>query len=99
MKNPSSTTEELIGAVHAAFDQYEFSKLNYAFLTLQCSMNSIIDCGGYNSYKILHMGKGKLEREGLLPISIHATTEANEWVTRNDNLDDLEIDVEDDDDN
>jgi hypothetical protein len=45
------------------------------------------------------MGKGKLEREGILPVSIYATAAENEWVTRNDNLDDLEIDVEDDDDN
>jgi hypothetical protein len=35
-------------------------------------MNSIIDVDGNNNYKLEHMNKARLEREGLLPRSIVA---------------------------
>jgi len=36
------------------------------WLTLQTCMNNIVENDGGNNYKIKHMGKRKLEREGLL---------------------------------
>ena len=71
-------------AVHTAFDEYETYKLNHAFLTLQCCLNSIIVAGGDNDYKVTHMGKAELEREGLLPVSIRVTGEADHWNVENE---------------
>jgi hypothetical protein len=56
----SSNAEGTAPISSSVVEQYEYSKLNNAFLTLQCCMNSIIDCGGDNSYKIVHMGKGQI---------------------------------------
>ena len=44
--------------------------MNQIFLTLQSCMLEIMKAKGSNKYKILHMKKGSLEREGRLPIQI-----------------------------
>ena len=78
----STTSVELIRAVSNAFEAYQPTKLRDGFLTLQGVltlqgyMNCILDCNGGNDYKIPHMGKRALERQGILPATIEASQEA-----------------------
>jgi hypothetical protein len=69
-----------VQAVQAAYDAYEPCKLDYAFLTLQCCFNSILEAGGGNDYKICHMGKAKLARTGDLPVSIQVTAAVADYL-------------------
>ncbi len=69
----------LIKSVYYAFEQYPWQKLRDAFLTLQCCLNEIIETHGDNNYKIPHMNKAKLEREGLLPSTIRVTEAAEQF--------------------
>mgnify|MGYP003702427041 CR=1 FL=1 len=61
------TIQELIHAVQEEFDGYEASKINRVFLTLQLCMLEVMKDNGGNRYKIPHMNKQALEREGRLP--------------------------------
>mmetsp|Transcript_3175 Transcript_3175/g.8771 ORF Transcript_3175/g.8771 Transcript_3175/m.8771 type:complete len:120 (-) Transcript_3175:176-535(-) len=44
--------------------------MNDVFLSLQCALRDSLSVDGDNTYKLSHIGKGKLCREGRLPISI-----------------------------
>jgi hypothetical protein len=68
---PSLNTQELIELVMQAFAEFDSHKLNHVFLTLLFGcFNEIISSKGGNYYSIPHMGKARLERLGLLPLSI-----------------------------
>ncbi|XP_020881507.1 uncharacterized protein LOC110228407 [Arabidopsis lyrata subsp. lyrata] len=64
------TIEQLIDAVNTAFEEYPTRKINHIFLTLQLCMKETMRIGGSNNYKIPHIKKEALEREGLLPRQI-----------------------------
>ena len=72
--------EELIKSVEKAYGEYPMCKLNYVWLTLQSSLNMIIENDGGNDYKIPHMGKESMERRGLLPGVLDVTPAANAWL-------------------
>jgi hypothetical protein len=40
-------------------------------LSLQCCMIETMKVYGGNNYKVPHLGKHKLEREGQLPLTLH----------------------------
>ena len=63
----------LIASVNQAFEQYPWQKLRDSFLTLQTCLNSIIEHHGGNDYKIQHMSKARLEKEGRLPSTLEVT--------------------------
>jgi hypothetical protein len=65
--------DEIIKCVQRAYNNYPIIKLNRLWLTRQQVMNEIIDCGGDNDFKLPHMGKAKLERQGTLPEAIEVT--------------------------
>ena len=90
--------EELIKSVEKAYGEYPWRKLNHVWLTLQSCLNMIIDNGGGNDCKILHMGKESLERRGLLPQVLDVTPTANEWLnpTMDDDSDQDSNDLDDD---
>lgn len=69
-KKCPKTIDELIQAVQNAFDEYPATKINCIFLTLQSCMVEITKAEGSNRYRIQHMNKGALEREGCLPLQI-----------------------------
>jgi hypothetical protein len=73
---PKNETE-LIAHVKQVYNNFDRTKLNNVWLTLQCCMNSIIECDGSNNYQITHMNKMRLERLGLLPRSIAPVQPAN----------------------
>ena len=56
--------EELIKSVQKAYGEYPWRKLNHVWLTLQSCFNMIIENDGGNDFKMLHMGKRILEKEG-----------------------------------
>ena len=72
---PSRTIDDLIAATEKAFADLQETKLNYVFLTLQQCLKSVMETEGSNDYKIPHMGKDRLERAEMLPISISVAPE------------------------
>ena len=82
-----SNIGELIQRVAICYQRLEWQRLNDIFLTLQTVMNSIIEHDGRNDYKLQHMGKRRLEREGLLPQSIFMTEAALRWENPDENDD------------
>ena len=80
---------ELVARVTRCYEEYDWRKLNNAFLTLQCVLNEILICNGDNNYKLPHISKAKLEREGQLPMSIHVAEEAIQWVEGAPGVDDM----------
>lgn len=67
--------DELIEIVQKAFQDVTRTAADNVFLSLQMAMENIMNCGGNNNYKLAHMSKEKLRREGQLPISIRCKTE------------------------
>jgi hypothetical protein len=72
------TRDELIEMVQEAYENFPRRKINRLWLTLQSCLNKIIECGGDNTYKIPHMNKKKLEREGKLPYTLDVTDDAED---------------------
>ncbi|XP_076903051.1 uncharacterized protein LOC143558005 [Bidens hawaiensis] len=62
--------DELVHAVQTSFDKMSSHELNNVFLTLQTCMKEIMKVHGINNYQTPHIGKGKLERQGRLPLQI-----------------------------
>jgi hypothetical protein len=75
-QTPATTIDGLIDNVQAAFRDYCPKTLNRVWLTHATVCNEIILDGGNNEFKIPHMGKAKLEREGKLPTHITLTAAA-----------------------
>jgi hypothetical protein len=64
---------ELITMVEQTYNDYPANMINRLFVTLQTVFNSIIEANGGNDYKLVHMNKAKLEKEGRLPVAIQVT--------------------------
>jgi hypothetical protein len=74
------TPGDIIKYVLQAHTEYPRERINRMYLTLMSCMNMIIDHGGDNDYKIPHMGKEQLERQGLLPITLPVTKAASDYL-------------------
>ncbi|KAL3519084.1 hypothetical protein ACH5RR_021673 [Cinchona calisaya] len=59
--------DELVTAIEKSFDEFPVEKLNHVFLTLQMCMIEVMKANGSNNYKVPHMNKSQLERNGYLP--------------------------------
>ena len=68
-ENPKNAMQ-LIAMVRKVFDLYPLEKLNRIWLSYLMNLNEVIKHHGDNKYKVPHMNKRKLEREGRLPITI-----------------------------
>lgn len=68
--------DELVAAVAESFEKYPSEKLNDVFLTLQKCMEATMIAGGGNGYKIPHMAKDRLRREGSLPETVCCNQDA-----------------------
>lgn len=64
------TIEELVSAVENSFDEYPTNLVNRIFLTLQSCMQEIMKVQGKNTYKIPHLKKAIMEKEGNLPLQM-----------------------------
>jgi len=58
---------ELIATVQQCYEDCPISKLKQLWITLQAMCNEIVTSAGDNNFKMPHMNKEKLEREGQLP--------------------------------
>lgn len=79
------TIDDLIKCVQDAFDELGTETLDDVFLTLQNCMESIMLVEGGNNYKIQHINKAKLRREGRLPSNLICSQEAIERANTNIN--------------
>jgi hypothetical protein len=70
-----NTLKELIESVERAYDSYEVDKLAKVYITLQSVLVEVMKEGGGNKNKIPHMGKDKLQREGMLPNTLNVDGE------------------------
>lgn len=70
-----NNVDQLIEAMEESFNKLQKSKLNNTFLSLQLAMEQVILVDGDNNYKLRHMSKEKLEREGKLEVSITISDE------------------------
>jgi hypothetical protein len=64
---------ELITLVEQTYADYPHQQINRLFVTLQSIFNCILEHHGGNQFKIPHMNKARLEREGRLPVAIVCT--------------------------
>ena len=67
--NPKNANE-LIAMVDKVFKEYPTNKLNRIWLSYLMNLNEIMKHNGSNKYKTPHMGKERLERLGLLPLTL-----------------------------
>jgi hypothetical protein len=67
---PVHGLHSLIETVKKAFDETSMDTLENVFITLQSVMSCILEDTGGNSYKIPHIGKGKLRARNELPVSL-----------------------------
>ena len=59
-----------------AFADLDSMKLDNVFLSYHLAMESAMMAGGGKNYKLQHIGKAELRREGPLPIAIRCSDEA-----------------------
>ncbi|KAH7853333.1 hypothetical protein Vadar_001315 [Vaccinium darrowii] len=62
--------DELVSAVMRAFEELPSERLENVFLTLQACMIEIMKVNGGIGYKVPHIGKGGLMRDGNLPTQL-----------------------------
>ena len=67
---------EIITMVKKTFDEYPHPKIDRLFVTLQSVNNTIIEHYGDNFFKIPHMNKDKMERDGTLPKQLPLSPDA-----------------------
>jgi hypothetical protein len=90
---------EIIDMVVRTYDEYPHTKINRLFVTLMSVYNSIIEHYGDNFYKIPHLNKDKMERDGTLPRELLMTENAIrilEMYDSNDPQTDSECEMSDD---
>lgn len=76
-KSPrANTIDALIQQVMQAFRNFEPRKIDFSFLTLQTVLDDILCCHGGNDFKIAHIGKERMLRNGELPTRLEASEEA-----------------------
>lgn len=72
------TIDELVTVVQDAYEKEDRFTLDNVFLSLHLAMERIMECGGGNNYKLGHIGKEKLRREGKLPVDLMCKQECYE---------------------
>ena len=71
-----TTIDGLIRQTLRAFREFEPRLIDFGFLTLQCCLDDILKTYGGNDYKIRHMAKATLLRNGTLPQAIDVSADA-----------------------
>ncbi|XP_042003778.1 uncharacterized protein LOC121752748 [Salvia splendens] len=66
-EKPCKTVDELVGNVCSSFTELSPQTLNKVFLSLQACLTEILHCRGGNGYKVPHINKDRLHRNGGLP--------------------------------
>ena len=79
-KYAPKNAKEMLAAVDKVWRDYPHKKINHMWLTIQLNCDEVIKCNGGNDYKIRHMKKERLEREGILPTVIQVSLEARQLI-------------------
>jgi hypothetical protein len=94
---------EIIECVQKTWDEYPWKKIERIWVTLMSIYNCIIEHHGSNFFKIPHMNKDRMEREGTLPRELPLSEEAINIVEQYNNsrngiepLTDSEVEISDD---
>jgi hypothetical protein len=93
---------EIIECVLRTWDEYTWEKIERIWVTLQSIYNMIIEYYGCNQFKIPHLNKDRMEREGTLPRELSLSEDAINILeeeyhkSRNDPLSDYDVDISDD---
>ncbi len=66
----------MIEFVNKAYAEFPHKKINKIYLTAMSCMNEIVLDHGGNDYRIPHLGKERLARQGLLPKALYMSDEA-----------------------
>ncbi|KAI5419637.1 uncharacterized protein LOC127137097 [Lathyrus oleraceus] len=80
-KEPVKSIDELVGAVQKAFDEFSTVQSNKNFSTLQSCMIEIMKINGSNKYKIPHMKKDMLYKQGGIPVQMSCDSSLVQEVT------------------
>jgi hypothetical protein len=72
----ANTIDGLIAQVITAYEEFPPRKIDFGFITLQSCLDEILSSNGDNTYKIPHMGKERLLRDGVLPARVRASPQA-----------------------
>lgn len=72
------TIDELVCAVEKSFENFPSQSLNEVFLSMHACMIEIMKVDGGNNYKLPHLGKSKLLRNGNLPMHLSCDREVVE---------------------
>lgn len=75
---PANNIDGLVDNVMACWEQYDPMLLNRTFITHQAVCNLILEHGGDNDYKLPHLGKAALERQGALPKQLRVSDDAKQ---------------------
>lgn len=75
LESAPNNIKELIESVEEAYDRYEVHKLARVFITLQSVLIEVMRVEGGTGYKIPHMNKDRMEREGMLHINLRFDAE------------------------
>ncbi|XP_057808843.1 uncharacterized protein LOC131023314 [Salvia miltiorrhiza] len=75
VQSVATTEHELVQAVEKSFEELSPHTLNAVFLSLQGCLIEIMKVRGQNCYKLPHMKKGVLSRQGALPMSLEVPKE------------------------
>ena len=70
LESAPNNIKELIESVEEAYDRYEVHKLARVFITSQSVLIEVMRVEGGTGYKIPHMNKDRMEREGMLHINL-----------------------------
>jgi hypothetical protein len=80
-KSPRNAVE-MLAMVDECVSEFDVHKINRIWLTLQGCMNETINLHGANDYKIPHMQKEALEKQGTLPETLVVTESARPLLER-----------------
>ncbi|KAF0695020.1 Aste57867_14134 [Aphanomyces stellatus] len=69
-RESARSIDDLIANVANAFVDYPLESLDRTFVTLQSCLLAMVDVAGDNIYKIPHLSKTKIARQGLLPRNV-----------------------------
>jgi hypothetical protein len=70
LESAPNTIKELTESGEQAYDVYDVKKLAKVFVILQSVLVEVMRAEGGNTLDPPHMGKDKLQREGLLPMAL-----------------------------
>ena len=76
----ASNIDELVTMVTEAYWDFPSIKIEKGFVTLATVIDQILVCRGDNTYKIPHIGKDRMIRDGTLPRWYPASEQAIEFV-------------------